>query len=864
MPEINEQLISTIRSMVAGGDSTDRVRSNLQMFGMSTVEIDSVLDEYQARVGRVRTLRRPVSFRGPTLTDWYPGPHADDTFWPPLRELLVDKGWGENVVGSVDDASTKIMSHLQPTGVTEFRTRGLVLGYVQSGKTTNFTALISKASDVGYKLFIVLSGVHNKLRKQTQERLRTELVDLNREHWIEITDPNSDFTIQGVGNVDSFLTRHNDQRVLGVVKKNATVLNRLKNWLGGASAQVMNSCPILIIDDEADQASLNTGKDAERRSRINELLIQILKAGPKIAYVGYTATPFANLFVDPTIPPDLYPSDFIVDLPRPDGYFGAEALFGREPIDADDTDPSVDGLDLIRTVPMDELGGLKPGSRDSRFDFVPEITPSLRDALLYFWMATAARRSRGDSDHASMLVHTTLYVDSHLQIQTAIETFRKQTLDRLRDADPALVEDLEIQWADEQARVDLPSGSPRRTPFTTVLSGMERVLSETTVPVENNQSLQRLTFEEPGTTQIVVGGNVLSRGLTLEGLTVSYFVRTSTAYDTLLQMGRWFGYRFGYEELPRVWMTDELQRYFHDLATVEREIRADIARYEDEDLTPTDFAVRVRTHPKMSITAKAKMSAAIPIQVSYNGQRLQTILFNTRDRDWLIQNQNAARSLVKRIVSGGGSFSESLETYRVARGVSSDSILGFLHQYQVQEEASDIRTGLMADYIVGRNQDGELHEWNVVLAGQSEDRCGEFDFGSGVSVPMVERSQLPGYGDREHTSIGTLLVSTDWVADLESIPTRRELTRMTSAALSKMRLEHDHGTLILYPIARDSRPGSTGKRLELNALEDVLGIGVVFPESEHVEPMTYVSVDLSSLRGEEYELPEEEEGSTDV
>src|SRR5262249_6766719 len=143
------------------------------------------------------------------------------------------------------------------------------------------------------------------------------------------------------------------------------------------------------------------------------------------------------------------------------------------------------------------------------------------------------------------------------------------------------------------------------------------------------------------------------RGLTLEGLVVSYFVRAAGSYDTLLQMARWFGYREGYEDLPRIWMTEELQSSFTDLALVEQEIRFDIARYENEGLTPRSFGPRIRCHPSLSITSPMKMRHAVDAEVSFSGQLVQTILFHHRDVDEVEENLAAARRLASRVAAAG-------------------------------------------------------------------------------------------------------------------------------------------------------------------------------------------------------------------
>ena len=283
-------------------------------------------------------------------------------------------GWREEDITDLDDASTKVIAHLpNPHGSGEFHCRGLVLGYVQSGKTTNFTAVIAKAADAGYRFFVVLSGVHDALRQQTQDRLNAQLWEPHPELWNRLTNE-TDF--RPTDNVDALLANHS-QRVSTVVKKNGARLRALKRWLRGARPELLAACPILIIDDEADQASVNTAKPERQPSTINRLIRDIVNGSPKAAYVGYTATPFANVLIDPQNYEDLYPRDFIVDLPRPEFYIGPEAIFGREPVDFDPDEIEDDGHDFIRTVPADELAALRPKGASTRHEFEPEVTESL-------------------------------------------------------------------------------------------------------------------------------------------------------------------------------------------------------------------------------------------------------------------------------------------------------------------------------------------------------------------------------------------------------------------------------------------------------------------------------------------------------
>ena len=321
--------IEMLETLVRGGKTVrDAVRQMVQLNVVTDSDLVRVREEYDRRTNRIRVLSEPPVLHSHDTEAWYTGPGPDDRYWPDLESYIERRGWDRPTIDSIDQASTKILSYLPHPGAGQFNTKGLVLGYVQSGKTANYTAVMAKAADVNYKLFIILSGLHNNLRSQTQRRLQRELVNLNPEDWYTLTSIDRDF--RQIGNATAFLSARSGQKVLCVVKKNASVLRRLRSWLSGASEEALRDCPVLVVDDEADQASVNTARNLEYRSTINNLIVEILGFLPKSAYVGYTATPFANVLIDPSSIEDLYPRDFIVDLPKPDNYFGPEKIFGRE------------------------------------------------------------------------------------------------------------------------------------------------------------------------------------------------------------------------------------------------------------------------------------------------------------------------------------------------------------------------------------------------------------------------------------------------------------------------------------------------------------------------------------------------------
>lgn len=789
---------------------------------------------------------------------WYTGPQPNDAVWPSYRRILLEDGLPLEAVDELDEATTKIVAYMAPPDYHDLRKKGLVLGYVQSGKTANFTGVIAKASDAGYRLFIVLSGIHNALRQQTQRRLDAQLVEPTKEHWYALTDETSDFgyIAKGGGVLNS-----PDVRSLAVVKKNPARLRRLVRWLEGIPEDVRRRCPAVIIDDEADQASPNTASADWDRTTINELLVDLRGLLPTSTYVAYTATPFANIFIDPTDEQDLYPEDFIVNLPRPDAYFGAETLFGRSPLDHGD-DPD-DGLDAIRRIPDDEAKDLRPPSKASERDaFQPPVTPSLGDAIRWFLLATATRIARGQIGiHSSMLIHTTQYSHVHLRHRERIAAFARDLCPTTED--PSSFNEFEQLWREEHDRVPRPEGTPPVS-WNAVAEALPAVCQAVDVVADNYLSEDRLSYSDhdDGRVVIAVGGNTLSRGLTLEGLVVSYFVRSASAYDTLLQMGRWFGYRRGYEDLPRVWMTDELSESFRHLATVEAEIRAEVERYEDEDVTPESYAVRVRTHPKLLITSRLKQQHVKRIHASYAGRRLQTFVFSHRDRDVVQGNLDAARDLVRGALSDGVAPEPRAAGRRLLRAVDVDRIRAFLKAFTFHESHIDMRNDLMLDYIDRRvDRAGELTDWNVGIlgsgrrtydvGGQTID-LGMIDLGLRDSVPLINRAPLKRAGGGA-ANIKALMSKPDRVFDLDI--SRSAATSMDEKQLVASRPPGE-GLLLLYPISRNSVPMGislrAGSRMPLQAVGHLVGVALVFPDvpdewKTSPDEANYVSVELPGV-----------------
>ncbi|MEU7865317.1 Z1 domain-containing protein [Dactylosporangium sp. NPDC049140] len=837
----------TVFQQMAQQNTPAAARSMLEVMNVNQDIIQRILERYERETIRIKELDEPRSVVLNNRFTWYTGPRKDDRCWPALENLLRRDGWKDDPLKVLDDASTKVVALLSHPREAVFSVRGLVVGYVQSGKTTNFTSVLAKAADRGYKLFIVLAGIHNGLRRQTQLRLEEQLVKPNPGLWHQLTDPDRDFTPPA--NAASYFSSSNRQYVLCVVKKNPAVLRKFNKWLDSARSY-LSDCPAIIVDDEADQATVAT-------RTINPLIRDVLTRLPKACYVGYTATPFANLLIDPSAK-DLYPEHFVVNLPRPVGYFGPEVIFGRDVQEYEDPSEVPDGHDMIRDVSPDDVDLVRPakGEKDT---FVPDIPDSLRTAVRYFCLATAARRARGSGNpHSTMLIHTSVSTGVHQAFKAPLRAVVSDVVAALDD--PTAVEELRALWKSETMRVPAQELDEEPVEFEALLAHLPAVLKECRVVIDNSTSTDRLDYEKGRVVAIAVGGNTLSRGLTLEGLCVSYFVRSVSAYDTLLQMGRWFGFRNGYADLPRIWMTEELRDWFRHLASVEAEMRRDIDVYMTEDKTPRDFAVRIRTHPALLVTAAAKMKSAVKAAAAYGGQRVQTRFFHSDDLDWLRGNQQAARRLVRRAVAAGARTEiRTAEDRIVLFEVDYDLVLDFLKEYAFHERSQECDATLLANYIGKRADSGDraLRRWNLALIGNPDGPAeSAFEYAPGVSVRRVNRAKLV---NAQVPDIKTLMSRPDAAADL-SVPggSKKELSEKEIKDLRRGQMPKT-GLLTLYAIDKTSTPPERSKKLRvpLNAKDHVIGVGLVFPlpaGSDSSVEWEYVSADLSKLQLEEEDL----------
>lgn len=704
----------------------------------------------------------------PWLHDARINGEVGDFYWGRYRKLLGLKGLPKSVIDGTDEVTDKVLDRLgNPNNLSPWSRRGMVVGHVQSGKTANYTGLICKAADAGYRLIVVIAGIHNNLRNQTQARIdegfigrdtgrlahankaqRQKIIGVGqfdqREFPVSLTNTLRDFNKATATTFTAQLSQINVPVVL-VIKKNSSTLKNLLEWLKEHSVHQstqMVSQPMLLIDDEADNASINTAYQRDEVTRINSQIRELLSLFHRSCYVGYTATPFANIFIDPdtddeALKQDLFPRDFIIGLDAPSNYFGAQKIF----LDSRDRHIRLIG-DNEDVLPMKH-----------KIDHPVDVLPgSLIEAVRAFIVARAIRNARGQqAGHASMLVNASRFTDVQGRLRSRIA----DVVARIRDAvaveagkGPAALRNPEIAalhatWKREYADAegaDWPSVQARLH---------EVLVAARVVEVNASKRAQALDYDhvgEHGITVIAVGGFSLSRGLTLEGLSVSYFLRNSMMYDTLMQMGRWFGYRPGYEDLCRVWMPADGVGWYAHIHEAMDDLQTQLKRMELAKATPAQFGLAVRSHPEaLIVTARNKMGTGkeLPVKVGLAENLIETTRI-VLDHAQLDANLRAGEELLSVAASMGIPRSERPRGYLLS-GVGVESIRDFLRKYRTEPGLRPVNPltdpKLINDYIEVRADD-ELAKWDVFIASSTRKDMDPIPF-AGLDIVPYELSVDP-------------------------------------------------------------------------------------------------------------------------
>lgn len=637
-------------------------------------------------------------------------PNFDQYYWERYKRYLTDNTRVK--IDTLESNLNKIISYIgDPRSNKVFSIRGLVMGDVQSGKTSNYIGLMTKAADLKYKVIILLTGTIENLRRQTQIRVEEGFVgfDSTKNEHVGVgaggtraprcfTSRDNDFVSLSNLNTNAKLS-YDSEVLVFVIKKNLTVLNRVLGYLKKVNIQEEGqkiNFPLLVIDDEADNASINTNTVDCEPTKINNKIREILSLFSQSTYVGFTATPFANVFIlydkeEEMVSNDLFPKDFIYYIKPPSNYLGAKRYFGG------------DASFCIKTIKDDDPNIFRIDHKN--FEKVEGMFGSFYEAINLFLLANAIRDLDEPKTHRSMLINMSRFKSVHFDLEDLVKNYYedvkrslKQTigLPYRRAIKNEHVKSLEAAFNKEYANQEFNGTylSFEIDIFPILYNAIKNIEIKIVNSASKNDSLFK---NEDGERLILIGGLALSRGLTLEGLIISYFYRKPGALDTLMQMGRWFGYRFGYENLCRVYLCNDSENFYKELNNVVDNLISDIEYLVQEHKRPKDFAMKVKsTDLAIDITSRNKRRNTVKrvVKESFYGRSADTTyLYN----DVSISQKNVKRSLE----FANKIFSQYVKTKKgiFFKDVNKSLILEFLKGFNVPEKNPRFRTNTLINFI---------------------------------------------------------------------------------------------------------------------------------------------------------------------
>lgn len=666
-PSEDELRTKVQRLAVVVDDLADVAETDLSDF------LDAVTRELLTQVNTTQEIGEAVvsADYSPWIKDRWAQESSDWSFWSTYKRLLQVEDRPSKMIRTLEDDVKNILDLAgDPTVEGQWHRQGLVMGDVQSGKTSNFIGLMNMAADAGFGLFIVVGGHTEDLRSQTQERVddgfigrRSFDIDArNQSHHqprgvgkirkrnqsvISGTTVESDFVAGSdrtqLGDLDSSVTAP----VVLVVKKNSRILEKVAAWLKTAAGGGTLSTPLMFIDDESDYASVNTNKvDQAEATAVNRAIRSILDRSERTSYIGFTATPFANVLINPDAEGDLFPHHFVYSLYAPSNYLGAQTYFSDE---TRDKYARNDLKDAESTFPF----------RHKSTHVVSEIPKSLERAIDTFIIACAVTDlDSGTRAPRSMLVNVSRYREVQSQVHRLVEEHLSAVVSVIRNMTPesiegaggsALVQRLRNRWSTEYSTLKYTwSDIARVLPDAVESIETELVNGDTAKQRAQSAEVRSRSQNDSGRRFIAVGGAILSRGLTLDGLVVSYFYQRTQLSDTLLQMGRWFGYRDAYKDLVRIWLPLEVMDWFLFTADALAEIRRDVSVMRQAHLTPREFGLKIQKHPEaLKVTAANKMRHAdkATVDLSFDRQSVETTTAAI-DQASTSSNRSALRDLL--------------------------------------------------------------------------------------------------------------------------------------------------------------------------------------------------------------------------
>lgn len=809
----DEQIDEAINKVSVLYPNVDRDELKMELLSLYGV----IVKDYQILEGSERRCPWLGDFKAERKSSWL--------FWSRYKEYLSEqRGYPNIVVQRLDNMTDKILDNLFNPQLTNtiIAKKGLVVGQVQSGKTSNYIGLICKAADAGFNFIVVLAGILNNLRSQTQSRIDEGFLGFDTQ--FERAYNRNTSTKIGVGTIlgdkykraiaNSYTTSRNDgdfnsraantagfnfntpQPIILVVKKNASVLKRLNRWLMAQSGEAkITDKSLLLIDDEADNASINTNaqRDDLDPTAINDNIRKLLDRFNRSAYVGYTATPFANIFIaqDET---DLFPRDFIINLPAPSNYIGPEKVFGT----TTDIDDNEDLLPIV--IPIDDYEDFIPDNhkKDDPKPSLKDMPESLKKAIKCFILTCAIRLARGqENKHNSMLIHVSRFQSWQNAVKDLVESQYRYYKQEIESNDALVLKEFRELLEGDYTKV---TNSINNSSLSDLEKNLKvhsweeigpllyNVVQKIEVKSINGSSKDVLDYQlaaKKGLSVIVIGGDKLSRGLTLEGLSISYFLRSSKMYDTLMQMGRWFGYRSGYIDLCRLFTSAEINEWYRHITLASEELIDEFNYLAESGSTPENYALKVRTHPgELQITAINKMRNTRDIQVSWATRLVETYQL-PMDKGQKNHNLVATDDFLRKL---GNGYAIKNGNY-LWKDVSPTLVCDYLRDFNLPKTLKKVDLEVIVKYIEGLNEFGELTNWSVALMSKTRfykkgEKVKEYRFCDSLDVKCFLRNRANDtdyntYFIRKNHIVGN---TTDEFIDLEDSTLEKALNASVKEA----------------------------------------------------------------------------------
>ncbi|MDM1503791.1 hypothetical protein HX071_16560 [Myroides marinus] len=831
-------------------------------------------------------------------------------------------------IDDLDDFTDKILDKCEnPKKPGSWDRRGMVVGHVQSGKTSNYVGLINKATDAGYKVIIVIAGTISSLRRQTQERIDSGYIGRNSSAFIR----DNENKIVGVGkykadtdiySLTSSYYKSGDEGdfnqsvanrlnipigknpVIFVIKKNKSILENLIDWFSkDINAKIVDGSPklfdvpVLVIDDEADAASVNATKTIEEIKTINKLIRTLLNLFNQNTFIGYTATPYANLFIPQEyneeitttvkhkkykIGEDLFPRDFIINLKAPTNYIGAAKVFGLN--NTEEKEP----LDIFRVIDDYDPPFFKVVNKNNKNDLPEYLPQSLEKAIKSFILTCTIRRLRGqENKHNSMLIHVALLVKWIDCVAFLVNQKLKIYANAIKSDDEQLLKELEELYNDDFVsttenilqNIDYKDNRIKQHSWNEVKSELKNAVSKIEVrSVHGTKSTSNLEYHnideidynrhEKGLSVIAVGGSRLSRGITLEGLSVSYYLRTTKMYDSLMQMGRWFGYRPGYIDLCRLYTTEQIFEWFNHITMATEEMRNDFDQLTVTHQRPKDFKLKVRNHEGlMTITSLAKLNFSTTIHISFSGTNRQTYQLN-KNKSSIDNNFNALKNLISTI-----GFPESKNRIKSREKIrylfypkqNIEPICDFLDNLRIEQP--NIKNGMFSDYIKAQFKEKNISEWSICIVSNTDEEV-FIDYEGNTSrdkrkpnekillVPINTKNENLNLGcsirNQRKESLGSdyYIISKNQIDSLSDRQIDLTVSNFkTAEEIKKQRALEKKGLLLIYLL--DPR----GARIT-NSNTPIIGYSLHFPTIDKEEKVSYTA---TLNKGFDEELQEDDD-----